>query len=89
MLPPDAPAHGEGRVWLRVPASRTKMVTMVSNQVDVSLTLDIGVNGVVQRVTLPPSRVTRVETPIRGGVAPLEIVFRGDRRAVLLETDFH
>lgn len=88
-LPKGALPYGEGRVWLRVPSSRRTMITTVSNPVDVALTLEVGVNGAMQRVSVPPRQTIRVETPVRGGAAPLAIIFRGDRRVVLLETDFN
>lgn len=88
VTPVDREAPGEGRVWLRVPAGRTTMTTTIENPVDDAITLDIGVNGATQHVTIPPKQTIRVATPVRGGAAPLAITFRGDRRAVLLETDF-
>lgn len=89
VIPENAPRHGEGRVWLRVPASRRTMVTTVRNPVEVALKLEIAVNGLSQAAIVPPGETVRIETPVRGGNTPLAIVFRGDRRIVLLETDFH
>jgi hypothetical protein len=79
---------GEGRVWLRVPAGRTTMTTTVMNPVPDPLDLDVTVNGVAQRVRLAGNQTTKIETAVRGGDAPLAIGFVGDRRIVILETEF-
>lgn len=88
VFPDSVAPYGEGRVWLRVPSSRRAMTTVVNNPVNVTLDFEIMVNGTRQSVKLPPNQTLRLETPVRGGDTPLAIVFRGDRRAVLLETDF-
>lgn len=88
VTPADKNAPGEGRVWLRVPAGRATMTTTVENPVGVPIALEIGVNGATQHVTIPPKQTIHIDTPVRGGQTPLAITFRGDRRAVLLETDF-
>jgi len=64
------------------------MLTTVSNPVKEDLPLEIEVNGARQAFTIPPGDSTQVRTAVRGGALPLQIVFRGDRRLVLLETDF-
>jgi beta-galactosidase len=81
-------APGEGRIRLRIPEGRTTMLTTASNPAAEPLELEISVNGVAQRTRIGAGETTHIETPARGGSAPLAIVFRGDRRLVLLETDF-
>ncbi|HXG73007.1 MAG TPA: hypothetical protein VNJ04_20630, partial [Gemmatimonadaceae bacterium] len=88
VLPTNAARMGEGRVVLRVPAARRTMLTTVSNPVKEELPLEIEVNGARQAFTIAPGDSTQVRTAVRGGALPLQIVFRGDRRLVLLETDF-
>ena len=87
-LPEGHAALGQGRVWLRIPAARRTMVTTVSNPAAEPLPFEIEVNGERQHSVLPPNGTTRIETSVKGGETPLAIVFRGDRRAVILETDF-
>jgi hypothetical protein len=82
----DAP--GEGRVRFRVPEGRTMMLTTVSNPAAVPLELELTVNGAVQRTRVAAGETTQLSTPVRGGAVPLAITVRGDRRLVLLETDF-
>jgi beta-galactosidase len=84
----DKTAPGEGRLWFRIPEDRTTMITTLENPVAEPLALEIRVNGIAQQVHVPASATIRVETPVRGGVTPLAIVFRGDRRVVITETDF-
>ena len=79
---------GEGRVWLRIPEGRTTMATLIQNPVSESLDLKITVNGTSQLVHLAPNSSKTVETPVHGGATPLAISFMGDRRLVILETDF-
>ncbi|MBA3673131.1 MAG: glycosyl hydrolase family 2, partial [Gemmatimonadaceae bacterium] len=79
---------GEGRVWLRVPASRTEMQTVVANATHEPLVLEITVNGVTQNSAIAADGSTTVTTPVRGGDVPLALTYRGDRRLVLLSTDF-
>jgi hypothetical protein len=80
-------APGEGRIRLRIPEGRTTMLTTASNPAAEPLELEISVNGVAQRTRIGAGETTHIETPARGGSAPLAIVFRGNRRLVLLETD--
>jgi hypothetical protein len=79
---------GEGKVWLRIPDGRTMMTTTVQNPVADALELELTVNGVVQKVRLAGKETTKIETAVRGGSVPLAIGFKGDRRIVILETDF-
>lgn len=86
-LPPGHAAHGEGRLWLRTPADRTRMNTLLQHPAAISLEMEIEVDGRAQRVRVDPGHTVEAETPIRGGTT-LGIRFRGDRRLVLLETRF-
>lgn len=88
VLPRNHAPLGEGRFWLRIPANRTTMVTTVNNPVAQPLEFEIEVNGARQHSTIPPNQTTRIETGVRGGETPLSITYRGDRRTVILETDF-
>ena len=94
-LPRDAGPQGIGRVWMTVPASRTTMVTTIENPVGETLEMEITVNGVTARHTLPPFATVRVPSTLvrqgsagRSGPQEVALSFRGDRRLVLLETDF-
>ncbi|MEO5903347.1 MAG: glycosyl hydrolase family 2, partial [Gemmatimonadaceae bacterium] len=80
--------QGEGRFWLRVPESRTRMLTTISNPMTRDLEMEILVNGSPKRSVIHGGDTVTVESPISGGEKPLAISFRGDRRLVLLETDF-
>ncbi|MDQ6736535.1 MAG: glycosyl hydrolase family 2, partial [Gemmatimonadota bacterium] len=85
----DKRSHtGQGMVWMRIPDGRTTMTTLIQNPTADALDLQISVNGAAQVVHLGPEATLRVESPVRGGAAPLAIGFRGDRRLVILETDF-
>jgi hypothetical protein len=86
--PADAHAPGVGRVWLRIPAGRSTMITTLENPVADTLALTITVNDAMQPVLIPPYRTLRVESPVRDGATQLAITFRGDRRVIITETDF-
>jgi hypothetical protein len=88
VAPRDRTTPGEGHLWFRIPEGRTTMITTLSNSVAEPLELDIGVNGEIQHVRIPAHTTMRAETPVHGGATPLAITFRGDRRVVILETDF-
>jgi len=88
VLPKDRATYGEGTFWLRIPSARTTMVTTVNNPVSDPLQFEIEVNGTRHRATIAANQTVRIRTPVRGGVKPLGITYRGDRRAVILETDF-
>lgn len=79
---------GSGRVWMRIPASRSVMYTTISNPLAHSLDMAIELNGKATRTSIPALSTTTVKTAVAGGLMPIAIVFRGDRRLVLLETDF-
>ncbi len=79
---------GKGRVWMRVPDSRSAMVTTILNPIPEALEMEIGVNGATSRSTIPGASTVTIENHILGGRSPLAVTFRGDRRLVILETDF-
>ena len=94
-LPRDAAPRGVGRVWMTVPASRSEMITTIENPVGETLEMEISVNGAKAVHPVPPFSTVRVPAALvrRPGAlrdAPQEVAieFRGDRRLVLLETDF-
>ena len=64
------------------------MRTLIHNPVAEPLDVAIGVNGVTQRVRVAGNETRRVESAVRGGDTPLAITFKGDRRLVILETEF-
>jgi hypothetical protein len=77
---------GEGRIFLRAPESRSTMVTTIQNPVADPLELELRVNGMLQKVSVPGNQITKAESSIKPG--DLEIGFKGDRRLVILETEF-
>ena len=93
-LPSNPPPHGEGRVWMSVPASRTAMITTIENPVGETLQMHISVNGVGATHPVPPHTTLLVRSSLgtqsasRGDRQSVAVEFRGDRRLVLTETDF-
>ena len=87
-LPKGHTATGEARFWLRVPSNRTTMVTTISNPIAQALQMNVEVNGSGTSSMIPPMGTIVVQTPISSGAGPLALVFRGDRRLVITETDF-
>lgn len=87
-LPRDAAATGEGTVHLRVPSGRTRMTTTVWNPHTEALELEVELNGETRRHRIAAGAEERVETSLPRGARDLALTFRGDRRLVLLETDF-
>jgi beta-galactosidase len=77
---------GEGRVFLRAPAGRSTMVTTIQNPVAEPLELEVRINGALQKVSVPGNQIISVTSSIKTG--DLEIGFKGDRRLVILETEF-
>jgi hypothetical protein len=86
-LTDDAGPQGRGTVWLRVPAGRSVMTTRVWNPASTALPLEIEVNGASRRHEIPAGQVAELESSL-GGATDLAVTFRGDRRLVLLTTDF-
>jgi hypothetical protein len=79
---------GEGRVWIRIPDGRTMMVTTIENPVGTPLELDLTLDGRAQRVRVAGHSTATVETPVTSSAAPHAIGFKGDRRLVILTTEF-
>jgi hypothetical protein len=79
---------GEGRVWLRIPEGRTTMITTIENPVSTPLELDLTLDGRAQRVRVAGNATMTVETPVTASAAPHAIGFKGDRRLVILTTEF-
>ena len=94
-LPRDAAPRGIGRVWMTVPASRTTMITTIENPIGETLEMEISVNGAKAVHPVPPFTTVRVPSSLvrqpgalRNAPQEVALEFRGDRRLVLLETDF-
>jgi hypothetical protein len=81
-------AAGRGLVWLRVPAGRRSMVTTVENPASQALELEIVLNGATSRCAVAASATVRCETPIANGDTALSLTFRGDRRLILIQSEF-
>ena len=75
-------------MWLRLPEDRSRMVTTVWNPADVPLEIEIEVNGTRQPARIAAGATVEVETPLPRASRSLALVYRGDRRLVLLATDF-
>ncbi len=76
-----------GEFFAEVPAGRSRMVTTVENPSKESIELQIAVNGRGSRHTIAAGSVTELVTALEGQTR-LHVAFTGDRRAVLLQTDF-
>lgn len=88
-LPRGAAPAGEGTFWLRLPAGRTEMLTTVWNPGDAAYELEIVIDGASARHTVPAGQTVQLRTPVRATVGDAHgITFRGDRRLVVMETDF-
>jgi hypothetical protein len=77
---------GEGHIFLRAPDGRSTMATTIQNPVAEPLELELRVNGVLQKVSVPGNQTVTAASSIKPG--DLEIGFKGDRRLVILETSF-
>jgi hypothetical protein len=84
----DAGPQGSGTVWMRVPDGRKEMLTTVWNPADAPLELEIGLNGATQRASIPAHGTISVNTPLNDAGDSLAVRYRGDRRLVLLRTEF-
>ncbi len=91
-LPDGHDTVGEGRVWMRVPPGRTAMLNTVLNPAAVPLDVDVLVNGVAQHRRIAAGESLSVESPIaangNSAATVVALTVRGDRRLVLLTTDF-
>ena len=67
---------------------RRALRTTVENPADSALAITVTLNGTPVTVTIAPNTSAVVENAIPAGVTSIVLGFRGDRRLVLLETDF-
>jgi len=77
---------GEGVFYCAVPAGRTHATTLVWNPADVPLALDIEVNDKQATRIIQPDERASIEVPVTA--THIAMRFRGDKRLVLLQTDF-
>ena len=87
-LPDEHGPDGEGRVWMRIPAGRVAMLNTVQNPSTDSLDVVVSVNGATLRRRLAPGETARIESPIATGATTVSLTVRGNRRLILLESDF-
>ena len=65
------------------------MTTTVENPTAAPLPFEVRVNAEpVQHTTIPAKSTVTVETPLTGSPTSLGVTYRGDRRLVILTTDF-
>jgi hypothetical protein len=84
----DPEAPGTGGFRARLPAGRTRMRTTVRNPAAEPATLEIGLNGSTRRTRVPAGATIEVSTPLHDGATDVAVTYRGDRRLVLLRTEF-
>jgi hypothetical protein len=77
---------GEGSFYCSLPRGKTGAVTLVWNPSDVPLTIKIRVNEKEVTRELAAGERAAVECPLKGD--RIKMSFAGDRRLVLLQTDF-
>ncbi len=87
-LPDEHGPDGEGRVWMRIPTGRVAMLNSLQNPSSDSLDVTVTVNGASQRRRLAPGETLRIESPLAATVTTVSLTVRGDRRLILLESDF-
>jgi hypothetical protein len=88
-VPAPMDAHdsiGEGVFYCSVPPGRTRATTLVWNPADVALEVSVWVNDRQTTRTIQPNERASIEVPVTG--TRIAMRFRGDRRLVLLQTDF-
>lgn len=81
-----ADSVGEGAFYCAVPKGKTKSATLLWNPAGVPLEIAITVNGQTTTRPIPAGERVWVDTPLKG--TSVEMHFRGDRRLVILQTDF-
>jgi hypothetical protein len=86
--PAKGTTDGRGEVAFRVPAGRTALRTTVENPADSALTMTVTVNGTDAQATVPAHGSAIVESVIAPGTTSITLGFRGDRRLILVDTDF-
>ena len=78
---------GEGYFWCRVPAGKTICSTLVWNQADEPLKVEVEINTNYKAEKLIPANAkATVDCSFSG--TELKVFYKGDRRLVLLETNF-
>lgn len=87
-LPDDHGPEGEGRVWMRIPVGRVAILNRVLNPSADTLDVELIVNGGSQHRRLNPGETAQVESALAPNTTALSLLVRGDRRLVLLDTDF-
>lgn len=81
--------EGEGFFYVSIPKQKRLMSTTLENVVDEELHFSIQVNGSkVESITLSPKQKTVVSTQLPKHTGDIKVSFKGDRRAVLLKTEF-
>jgi beta-galactosidase len=86
--PAKGTPEGRGEVAFRVPPGRTALRTSVENPADSALTLTVTVNGADAQATIPAQGSAIIENVVAPGTTSITLEFRGDRRLILVETDF-
>ena len=86
--PVKGTTEGSGQVAFRVPTGSVAARTTVENPADSALAVTITLNGTAVRVTIGAHSTAVVQNAIPGGATAITLGFRGDRRLILLETDF-
>ena len=77
---------GEGVFYCAVPRGRASVNTIVWNPASVPLEIHITVNGKEESRMIPAGARVTVTVPVSS--TNISMRFRGDRRLVLLQTDF-
>lgn len=85
--PKPAANEGWGRVFVRIPAGRQVMLTRVENPAKADLLLAVTLNGVTTQHVVSGGASTVVRTPLPAATN-LDLTYAGDKRLVLLTTEF-
>jgi beta-galactosidase len=81
-------AIGTATFWIRIPADKSSLTTLVENRSISTASLTVGANEKSQDFPLPPNKATRISIPIQAGTSDLRLQYRGDKKLVILETAF-
>jgi beta-galactosidase len=85
--PKPAANEGWGRIFVRVPAGRQVLLTRVENPEKADLPLAVTLNGVTTQHLVSGGATTVVRTPLPVAT-DLDLRYAGDKRLVLLATEF-
>lgn len=78
---------GEGFFWCSIPKNKTMSTSLVWNQSDIPLTIQIEVNDANKvNKQIKPGETITIDCPVNSEI--IKMRFRGDRRLVLLQTSF-